>query len=125
MLNRNYVKKLTTRGLLVFLSCPVLSPLLLASFTVLSGYMTMNELKLLLTAPLSTLLTLSTILIGVVMAIVPVQLFARKYRDRDPSWDEIKYFNYQNQTLPCYPGIFYWNNPDVYYDSNDFINSTF
>ncbi len=93
-MNRKIIRKLRRSAILLNTSNPFLSPLLLASFSVLNGFMTMKELVRLLSHPLSALVIILTTAGGVFLATVPIGKLQKKFSDSEPTWSEWKRFNH-------------------------------
>ena len=93
-MNKILIRKVRRSATLLYLSLPVLSPLLLAYFSVLSGFMTMKELAAMLSNPISAIFTLLVSVIAILPVVLGVKNFKKKFTANEPSWQEWKKFNY-------------------------------
>jgi len=104
-LEKSIYKRLRFSLALVYGSCPILATILLAPFSVLAGFMTGPELIKLLKTPLSIIMILIGFGLSVMSGLLPMVLFHRKRKVREPSWQQIKRFNYSMPALYVIPLI--------------------
>ena len=91
-MNKILEKKYIKRSIPVFLTTPLLVPLILAYFSVLSGFLTKSEFAYLLTNPASVTLIIVSCLFALALALQPLFLLRKQEGGQDLSWDVWKKF---------------------------------
>ncbi len=92
-MNKALEKKYIIRAVPIFLITPLLVPMILAYFSVLSGFMTIQEFIYLLTNTASVVLILSSCLFSVFLALHPLFRLRKLAGSQDLEWQDWQNFN--------------------------------